>query len=174
MQHPIHWWLELISYAVTIVGLPFAIVVFLNEQRKERIGNDERLFLELNKEYTRFLRAVVESADLQLMTREGRMGDKLTPEQEERRDLLFEILISIFERAFILVYKDNMTAHGKRLWQTWEDYMRYWCKRPDFHRLLPGLLEGEDLQFCGFILKIAEEESPKDNDNKIPSPAPQS
>ena len=34
---------ELLSYVVTVVGLPFAIAVFLWEQRKERQGDEEEL-----------------------------------------------------------------------------------------------------------------------------------
>ncbi len=150
--------LEALSYVVTIVGLPFAIWVFLNEQRKERINDDEELYLQLSDEYSKFLRLVLENADLRLMT-QAEPSAPFNPEQIERRDVLFEILISIFERAYILVYEDEMSRQTARLWQTWEDYMRYWCRRSDFRDRLPDLLEGEDPDFQGHIGGIAEKES---------------
>jgi hypothetical protein len=37
--------------------------------------------------------------------------------------------------------------------------MREWCRREDFRKALPSLLEGEDVEFSGYILKIAEADS---------------
>ena len=151
-------WLEALSYIVTIVGLPFAIWVFLKEQRKERANDDEELYLQLSDEYSKFLRLVLENADLRLMT-QAEPTAPFNPEQIERRDILFELLISIFERAYILVYETEMDRQTARLWQTWEDYMRYWCRRSDFRDRLPILLEGEDPDFQRHINGIAAKES---------------
>lgn len=153
-------WLEALSYLVTIVGLPFAIWVFIKEQTKERINDDEELYLQLSDEYTKFLRLVLSNADLHLMT-QSTPSDPFNPEQIERRNILFEILISIFERAYILVYEDAMSRQAARLWQTWEDYMRYWCRRPDFRGQLSALLQGEDPDFQRYIQNIAAEEARK-------------
>jgi hypothetical protein len=150
--------LEALSYIVTVIGLPFAIWVFLKEQRKERINDDEELYLQLSDEYSKFLRLVLENADLRLMT-QAEPSAPFNPEQIERRDVLFEILISIFERAYILVYEEEMDRQTARLWQTWEDYMRYWCRRSDFRGLLPTLLEGEDPDFQRHIRAIADKEN---------------
>jgi hypothetical protein len=151
-------WLEALSYLVTIVGLPFAIWVFTKEQTKERINDDEEVYLQLSDEYSKFLRLVLEHADLRLMT-QADPSQPFDAGQIERRNILFEILISIFERAYILVYEDKMSRQAARLWQTWEDYMRAWCRRRDFRELLPSLLEGEDPDFQSYIRRIATEES---------------
>lgn len=42
---------------------------------------------------------------------------------------------------------------------TWEDYMREWCRRKDFRETLPELLQGEDEDFQAHIRKIAEAEA---------------
>jgi hypothetical protein len=151
-------WLEALSYVVTIVGLPFAIIVFLKEQRKERQNDDEDMYLQLSDEYAKFLRLMLDHADLHLSTR-TQPATPFTSEQIERRNVLFELLISIFERAYILVYEERMGRQAARLWQTWADYIREWCRRPDFRELLPTLLQGEDPEFQQYICKIAEEES---------------
>ena len=151
-------WLEALSYVVTIVGLPFAIWVFIKEQRKERLNDDEELYLQLSDEYSKFLRLVLSNADLHLMT-QAEPAKPFDAEQIERRNILFEILISIFERAYILVYEEDMDRQTARLWQTWDDYSRYWCRRSDFCELLPTLLEGEDADFQSFMRRIAAEES---------------
>jgi len=147
-------WLEALSYVVTIIGLPFAIWIFIAEQRKERLNDDEELYLQLSNDYDKFLKLVLDNADLKLLTNKGRLLE-LTAEQRERRDILFEILIALFERAYILVYEDDMKGQTARLWQTWEDYMIDWCSREDFRERLPDLLKGEDPDFQRHILNLA-------------------
>lgn len=150
--------LEALSYAVTIVGLPLAIAVYILDRRKERMNDDEEVYLQLADDYEKFLQLVLEHADLRLMTASAAALPQLTAEQLERRNVLFEILVALFERAYILVYEEKMTRQAARLWQTWEDYMREWCRRPDFRSVLPKLLEGEDADFARHITRIAEEE----------------
>jgi hypothetical protein len=83
---------------------------------------------------------------------------ELTAEQQERKFTLFNILVSLFERAYLLVYEDAMDKQTRRLWQSWEDYMREWCRREEFRATLPELLQGEDEDFAAHIEKIAAAE----------------
>jgi hypothetical protein len=148
---------ELLSYLVTVLGLPLAIYVFLREQRRARESEDEEAYQTMSDAYNGFLRLVLESADLKLRT-EARVHD-LTPEQRERMKVLLEMLISLFERAYILLYDDTMTPRQARRWKSWEDYMREWCRREDFRAMLPDLLRGEDPEFGGYITRLAREEA---------------
>ena len=149
--------LELLSYLVTIFGLPLAIFVFVYDQRLERRNEDEEIFQKLSDEYREFLKLVLDNADLKLLRRDGAQ-ENLTEEQKERRFAIFGLLISLFERAYLLVYEDEMDKQTKRLWQSWEDYMREWVRRADFRSALPELLEGEDEAFTHHIRRLAEEE----------------
>lgn len=148
-------WLEALSYVVTIFGFPLAIWAFLDEKRKDRLEGEEELYQRLSDEYTNFLELVLNNADLHLMQGEGREF-KLNDQQIERRLAIYGILISIFERAYILVYDDNMSRQTRRLWLSWEDYMREWCRKKDFCASLPQLLEGEDPDFRRCIEAIAQ------------------
>lgn len=147
-------WAELLSYVVTIVGLPFAIAVFLFEQRRQRQNDEGELHQRLSDEYAGFLKLVLEHSDLQMLRRDA-ASIPLTDEQHERKRVLFDFLVSLFERAYILVYEEKMSKQTQRLWQSWEDYMRVWCRREDFRAVLPELLEGEDEDFVRHIRKIA-------------------
>lgn len=150
-------WLEAASYVVTIVGLPMAILVFAWEQRRQRQNDQEEIYQRLSDEYASFLKLALGNADLHLLRTRGTEPD-LTEEQRERKYALFNILVSIFERAYILVYEDKMDRQTRRLWLSWEDYMREWCRRKDFREVLPELLKGEDEDFAAHIGKIAEVE----------------
>lgn len=146
---------EFLSYVVTVVGLPFAIVVFILEQRKERDNEEEEIYQRLSDEYREFLKLVLDNSDLHLLRRDG-TGHELNEEQKERRLAIFGILISLFERAYLLVYEDDMDKKARRLWQSWEDYMLEWVRRSEFRDALPGLLEGEDEEFTQYIRHLAE------------------
>ena len=52
-----------------------------------------------------------------------------------------------------------MTPRQQRRWNTWEDYMREWCRREDFRALLPRLLIGEDAEFADVMRRLAAEEA---------------
>jgi hypothetical protein len=153
--------MEMLSYLVTIVGLPLAILTFVWEQRKERQNEEEEIFQRLSDEYREFLKLVLDNADLHLLRREG-VAHELTEEQKERRLAIFGILVSLFERAYLLVYEEQMDKQTRRMWQSWEDYMREWVRRADFRDALPTLLEGEDEEFTHYISELmnAEERAP--------------
>lgn len=159
---------EFLSYVVTVIGLPFAIIVFIMEQRKERDNEEEEIYQRLSDEYREFLKLVLDNADLQLLRQEG-VRHELTEEQKERRLAIFGILISLFERAYLLVYEEDMDKKARRLWQSWEDYMIEWVRRAEFRDALPNLLEGEDEEFTRYIRMLAE----KRRWNTSPSQSPE-
>jgi hypothetical protein len=155
---------ELLSYIVTVVGLPFALVVFIWERRRERQQEEEELYQRLADEYTDFMKLVLENADLRLLQRGGPPCE-LSAEQKERKFALFSVLVALFERAFLLVWEPVLNRQNARLWQSWEDFMREWCCRPDFRETLPELLKGEDPEFANHIRRIAEDESRRASGN---------
>ena len=146
-------WLEAASYIVTIVGLPLAIGVFIYDRRRDQQTDEEEIFLRLSDEYADFMRLVIDNADLHLLSPVAK--GELSEDQRERKRALFAILVSLFERAYVLVYEDDMSRQQQRLWQSWEDYMHEWCQREDFRSALPALLQGEDPGFVSTIQRIA-------------------
>ena len=147
---------ELASFVVTALGLPFAILFFAWEQRKERDNEEEEAYQLLSNAYNDFLKVVLANPDLQLRSHEP-LPDP-TAEQRERMLVIFDMLISLFERAYLVAYKPTMGETERRRWNSWDDYMREWCRREDFHNVLPLLLRGEDPEFQEYIRRIAAEE----------------
>ena len=150
--------MELASYAVTVIGLPFAIGVFLWEQRRERENEDEEGYQLLSDAYNDFLKVVLDNADLKLRSTSALPNP--TPEQNERRLVIFDMLISLFERAYLVSYTDDMSTTERRRWNSWDDYMREWCRRDDFFNALPLLLSGEDPDFQAYLRRVAQDERP--------------
>jgi hypothetical protein len=147
---------ELLSYMVTVVGLPMALGIFIYEQRKERDNEDEEVYQLLADAYNDFLKLVLANPDLKLRSQAA--TPDLTEEQQERMHVIFEMLISLFERAYLTAFDDHMTAKQQRRWHSWDDFMREWVRRDDFRMLLPRLLQGEDRDFAIYIRRLAKEE----------------
>lgn len=148
-------WLEALSYVVTILGFPAAIFVIVREERLRRENEESELHRNLSEEYDTFLRLVMDNADLLLMSRSS-LPEPVTDEQRERTDIIFRMLISLFEKAYIILHASDLDGDAKRRWMSWEDDMIEWCQRSDFRTALPDLLEGEDDEFSKYILKLAE------------------
>ena len=131
---------ELLSYIVTTIGFPAAILVFLYEQKKERDNEEEEVYQLLSDNYQDFLKIALDHPDLHLFTPE--QAAELTKEQRERMLIIFNMLISLFERAYLLLYEPKMNSRQQRRWRSWEDYMREWCRRERIPRALPDAARG--------------------------------
>jgi hypothetical protein len=144
---------ELMSYVVTVIGLPLAIAVFLFEQRKERENEEEEVYQLLSDNYQDFLKVALENPDLRLFSDET--APSLTDEQRERQLIIFTMLMSLFERAYLLLYEEGMSPKQARRWNSWEDYILEWCRKPHFRSSLPRLLHGEDPSFVLYVERLA-------------------
>jgi hypothetical protein len=153
MFDPTFW--EVASYVVTVIGLPFAIGIFFVEQRRERRNEEDESYQLLSNAYNDFLRVVIESPDLRL--RSDTSTPDLTAEQQDRMLTIFDMLISLFERAYLSAYGSHMTPVQQRRWNSWEDFMREWLRRDAFYYRLPQLLKGEDPEFAAHLRRLAEE-----------------
>ncbi|MES1981866.1 MAG: hypothetical protein V4443_05250 [Pseudomonadota bacterium] len=144
---------EMLSYIVTVVGLPLAIVIFLYEQRRERDHEEEAVYQLLSDNYQDFLKVTLANPDLRLFSAET--TPELSAEQRERMFIIFSMLISLFERAYLLLYRDDMTPRQLRRWGSWQDYMAEWCQREDFRVALITQLRGEDPDFVQYLQSLA-------------------
>jgi hypothetical protein len=110
----------------------------------------------LSDNYQDFLKVALGHPELGLFS--SAASPALSPEQREKTLIVFNMLISLFERAYLLLYDESMGTKQARRWRSWEDYMREWCRRTDFRSQLPQLLRGEDPEFIRYLQRIAEEE----------------
>src|SRR5688500_13403925 len=112
---------ELLSYVVTVVGLPIAIIVFLFEQRKERENEEEEDYKLQSGNYQDFLEVALDYPDLGIYSIHGVRA--LNDEKRERKSIIFSILRSLFERAYLLMYEDKMSCKQSRRGDSWNGYL---------------------------------------------------
>lgn len=159
---------ELLSFIVTALGLPMAIGVFIYEQHRERDNEEENVYQLLSDNYQDFLKVALDNADLRLFAEDETPA--LSAEQQERRLIIFSMLISLFERSYLLLFEDHMTEKQRRRWSSWEDYMGEWLSRSDFRSLLGTLLRGEDPGFATYIQQLAAQQPPSQQSPTEPPP----
>ncbi len=147
---------EFLSYLVTVLGLPLAGLALWRELRAERANEakeleqrEDEIYVQLSQQYSAILEAAL--AHPELDASEGGAGAALTPEQKRRQSIYYEMLLALFERAFILLYEDAPSGQGGRRWGSWADFFAYWLKRPDFARYVEANLQGEDPAFTAFV-----------------------
>jgi hypothetical protein len=141
-------WMELFSYVATVVGIPLAIVVFLYQERKERQAEQEEIYDKLMEHYSQIQTKLFENPELD---QHERPLDQ--PENIRRQRIIYDMLSSLFERAFILLYGETDPAY-RRMWNSWNDYIETWIGRPNFREALPDLMRGEDPAFVAYMAKL--------------------
>lgn len=155
---------EFLSYVVTVLGLPIALLAVWREMRAERANEakeieqrEDQIYVQLSQQYSAFLETVLANPELDLLSEEAGVAD-LTPGQRRQRDIYYEMLMALFERAYILLYEEAQdAAGGGRRWGSWSDFIAYWLRRPDFRAYAIDNLAGEDPAFAGFIrAKLSE------------------
>jgi hypothetical protein len=142
-------WLEFLSYVATVVGIPLALGVFIFEEKKERQAEQEEIYDKLMEHYTRIQERLF--AHPEIDTHEAPLSD---PEDARRQMIVYQMLISLFERSFILLYGEEDPAY-QRMWNSWEDYMNEWISRPNFRAALPRLMLGEDPDFVAYMARAS-------------------
>jgi len=147
---------EFLSYLVTVLGLPIAVVTIWRELRAERVNEakeieqrEDEIYVALSQQYSSLLEAALAHPELDAL--DGASAQALTPDQKRRQAIYYEMLLALFERAFILLYEDAPTGQGGRRWGSWADFFSYWLKRPDFARYVEANLQGEDEAFVAFV-----------------------
>lgn len=140
---------EFLSYVATIVGIPLAIWVFLHEEQKERQAEQEEIYDKLMDHYDDILSRLFEHPGID--QHEKPLED---PELRRQQKILYEMLVTLFERAFILLYGEKEAVY-MRMWNSWEDYIKMWAHRANFREALPELVIGEDKEFVAYMARLS-------------------
>ncbi len=149
-------YLEVISLSVTILGVPVAIFVYLQQKLKERRDREYGTYNSLDDKYIEFLMLCLENVDLDIYYVEKKDRNHYTAEQNHRELIIFEILISLLERAF-LMYREHSSKIKKEQWNGWNQYMHDWQSRENFRRAWEKLGHQWDIHFEQHMNKIYEE-----------------
>lgn len=140
---------EFLSYVATVVGIPLAIITFAYQERKERQNEQEEIYDKLMGHYAEIQEKLFEYPELDMHSEVSQDA-----ETKRRQYILYQMLISLFERSFILLESEKDPAY-QRMWNSWVDYILEWLNKPNFCAALPDLMKGEDPDFVAYIAKLS-------------------
>lgn len=140
-------YLEIISSVISIVGIPVAIWIFYKNKEKEKRDREYQTYNALDDKYIDFLNLCITNSELDIYNDQKLL---LTNEQEHKRLVMFEILISIFERAF-LMYRDQGSKIKKEQWQGWLKYINEWYEVENFKKAWSSIGDQWDSGFVSFM-----------------------
>ncbi len=148
MQYNVLEWFELFSYIATVVGIPMALTIFVYQEHKERITEQSEIYDDLMSHYAQIQNKLFEFPELD-------QHDKPLQNLENvrRQRILYEMIVSLFERAFIMLYGEK-DAEYRRMWNSWSDYVNYWTSQLNFRQALPELMKGEDPAFVSYMKDV--------------------
>lgn len=141
----------LVANIATFLGIPLAIVLFYNEKRRERRDREYGTYNALDDKYDAFLQLCIEHPELNLYSTPLGSIVTLTPNQRIQQLALFEVLVSLLERGF-LMYKDQSTNIKQTQWVGWDSYIKNWCASEVFQELWYAVAAEEyDTDFVTYV-----------------------
>lgn len=155
--------LETILQFTQLIGIPVAIVLYLVNKQKERRDKDYGTYDTLDDKYIDYLTLCLDHPDLDVGDTPRRTSGALNPQQQQQEYVMFSILVSIMERAY-LMYADRSYRVRKQQWAGWEAYIKHWGTRKNFRSALPKLCLGFDKRFLSYLHSKIEFEEEKGKD----------
>jgi hypothetical protein len=143
----------MLANLASLFGIPLAIIIFVNEKEKERRDREYGTYDALDNKWLEFLQLCIQNPELDLhleLPLERRI--KLSSNDKIRQYAMFEILIALLERSF-LMYRDQSNSIKKAQWKGWSEYMHAWVKRDTFRRLWVILMTKQyyDMEFMSYM-----------------------
>ena len=146
--------LEITIAIITIIGAPIAIYLYFKDKRKERLDREYGTYNALDDKYIDFLNICLENIDLGIYEMSEKKDKEFSNEQLIRKKIIFEILICLFERAY-LMYKNQDTAVRKKQWLGWNSYMEDWMKVKSFRKAWNSYLNSQyDVNFLNHMNQL--------------------
>ena len=124
--------LEGTTYIVSIIGVPVAIVLYARSLLAEKHAREWAIYQSVQEKYMNFLDTALSRPKVGVLwTEPDVLKGELSADERIDQDLLFNILTSIFERAF-LVYRRASSAQRRRQWAGWESFIEAYARRRNF------------------------------------------
>jgi len=123
--------LDLINKGVVILGLPLAYFQYFRAKKKERRDREYGTYNALDEKYLEFQKLCLDHPYLNIFDIQDNSPSLLDAKQQKEELILFTMLFSIFERAYLL-YSDQKSDIKKRQWIGWDLYIGSYCERGNF------------------------------------------
>lgn len=124
-------YLQAITNVFVILGLPVAFIQYKITKRKEKRDREYGTYNALDEKYLEYQQLCLQYPYLNIFDIPDKKPAQLNEEQKKEELILFTMLFSIFERAYLL-YTDHYSHIKKKQWLGWDIYIKSYCKRDNF------------------------------------------
>lgn len=131
MKEEVLFYIDILSKLMVILGFPLAYIQYRRTKRKERRDREYGTYNALDEKYLEFQRLCLNYPHLNIFDIPDDSLPPPTKEQVREELILFTMLFSIFERAYLL-YSDQSSAIKKKQWVGWDSYIKSYCERENF------------------------------------------
>ena len=146
---------QVLANLATFLGFPIAVLVFAFALKAQRQDREFGTYDSLDDKYFDYLRVCVESPHLNLYYYPITQRP-LDEEEKIAQWALFEMLVSMMERAF-LMHSGQRQKMRREQWEGWDAYCEYWSRDPRFQGLWRYLGDQFDASFTRYMnAKIAD------------------
>lgn len=143
-------YLELSTYVITILGVPFALYMYIDEQKSQRAEREYGTYDALDDKYIDLQQLCLQYSKLDIFDTPFKNPNKLTEEEHKQEEAILLIRISIFERAF-LMYQREAAKAKKDQWDGWEIEIIEWLERKNFNNIWNIHKQYYDKSFVDFF-----------------------
>jgi hypothetical protein len=122
----------------------------LRGQRREREARKNEIYTQLIQSYIDWQKLCLDHLDLDIAGDPDEGPSELSPPQIKRERIALEILIQIFEQAF-LAYLDAPEELRTFQWKGWELYIDDYCRKANFRQAWQLSGPNMDQRFASFM-----------------------
>lgn len=146
-------WLELLSYAAAVIGIPLAIFVYYKDKIKERKIKEKEVLFTSHTLYADYLKICFENPELEIYN--ASFNDPELSPKEKKELIAFELLFTYLESTF-LYYEDQSDEIKQKRWQGWKDYIEDFSKQENFLKawnITQGQWDEDFMKFVNGLIK---------------------
>lgn len=147
--------LEACSFLVVLLGVPIGVLQYVQAVKREQIDREYGTYNALDEKFIEFQNLCLTHPDLDIFDVPDKTPGTLTAEQKKKELIAFTILLSIFERAY-LMYHDQATILKQKQWTGWDEYIQDFCNRENFKRAYRESVATYDKDFEQYIRRFIE------------------
>ncbi len=145
--------LKLLGYVekiIIIIGFPFAIYQYVTASEKEKKDRDYVIYNSLGDKYNEWENLCLSHTYLDIADIKDSVSPQLNEQQKKEEIILFQILFSMLERAYLLFNEESSTIK-KDQWPGWDLYIENYCERKNFRQVWTKFGWGYESSFTKYM-----------------------
>lgn len=124
--------INIIGLMVVILGFTVARNSYLSEREKDRVEREYGTFNDLDDKYVDFMYKCTEFPQLDFFSKQVKSNREISEHEILIERAMFSVLISIFERAFLMFEKHENSIIKENQYGGWIECMKMYCNRENF------------------------------------------